>query len=56
MFRIVRNLKSTSGKGLFFVKHGHTELETDVDWVGSVKDIRSTRGYCSFVVGNLVTR
>ncbi|EXB29675.1 Phospholipid:diacylglycerol acyltransferase 1 [Morus notabilis] len=28
---------------------------TDVDWVGSIEDKRSTSGYCTFVWGNLVT-
>ena len=47
VFRIVKYLKSTPGKGLFFAKHGHTQIEayTDADWAG----------YCSFIEGYLVT-
>lgn len=32
------------------------EAFTDVDWLGSLDDERSTVGYCTFMVGNLVTR
>jgi len=28
---------------------------SDVDWVGSHSDRRSTSGYCTFIGGNLVT-
>ena len=31
------------------------KVYTNVDWVGSVMDRRSTSGYCIFVRGNLVT-
>ena len=57
VLRILRYLKSSPGKGLFFAKNGHTRVEayTDADWAGSVNDRRSTTGYCSFVGGNLVT-
>ncbi|KAJ9541315.1 hypothetical protein OSB04_027821 [Centaurea solstitialis] len=57
VFRILRYLKSTPGKGLFF-KSGNTpqvEIYTDSDWGGCPKDGRSTTGYCTFVYGNLVT-
>ncbi|XP_028059657.1 probable disease resistance protein At4g27220 [Camellia sinensis] len=55
--RILRYLKSSSGKGLYFLKHGHLRVEayTDANWAGSVTDRRSTSGYCTFVGGNLVT-
>ena len=55
--RILRYLKSASGKGLMFSKHGHLEVEgyTDVDWVGSITNSKSTSGYFTFVGGNLVT-
>uniref|UniRef100_A0A2N9EWH5 Reverse transcriptase Ty1/copia-type domain-containing protein n=1 Tax=Fagus sylvatica TaxID=28930 RepID=A0A2N9EWH5_FAGSY len=55
--RILRYLKSASSKGLMFSKHGHLEVEgyTDVDWVGSITDRKSTSGYFTFVGGNLVT-
>ena len=55
--RILRYLKSASGKGLMFSKHGHLEVEgyTDADWAGSITDRKSTSGYFTFVGGNLVT-
>ena len=55
--RILRYLKSTSGKGLLFSNHGHLKVEgyTDVDQARSADDRRSTAGYFTFVVGNLVT-
>ena len=57
VYRILRYLKSASGKGLMLYKNGHLEVEgyTDADWAGSVTDRRSTFGYCTFVGGNLVT-
>ena len=55
--RILRYLKMTPGKGLFFQRTTKKEIEifSDADWAGSVTDRRSTSGYCSFVWGNLVT-
>lgn len=40
-----------------FKKCGHLQIEvyTNVDWVGSITDKRSTSGYYTFVGGNLVT-
>ncbi|RVW60823.1 Retrovirus-related Pol polyprotein from transposon TNT 1-94 [Vitis vinifera] len=57
VIRILRYLKMTLGKGLFFQRTTKKEIEifSDVDWAGSVTDRRSTSGYCSFVWGNLVT-
>ena len=57
VYRILRYLKGTPGRGLMLKKHGHLQVEvyTDADWAGSVTDRRSTSGYCSFVGGNLVT-
>ncbi|RVW18267.1 Retrovirus-related Pol polyprotein from transposon RE1 [Vitis vinifera] len=57
VIRILRYLKMTSGKGLFFQRTTKKEIEifSDADWAGSVTDRRSTLGYCSFVWGNLVT-
>ena len=57
VYRILRYLKGTPGKGLLFEDRGHLEVEvyTDADWAGSVTDRRSTSGYCTFVGGNLVT-
>ncbi|CAL5358524.1 unnamed protein product [Camellia sinensis] len=57
VMRILRYLKSSPGKGLYFSKHSHLNVEayTDADWAGLVTDRRSTSGYCTFVGGNLVT-
>ncbi|RVW56491.1 Retrovirus-related Pol polyprotein from transposon TNT 1-94 [Vitis vinifera] len=57
VIRILRHLKMTPGKGLFFQRTTNKEIEifSDADWAGSVTDRRSTSGYCSFVWGNLVT-
>ncbi|KAL5777605.1 hypothetical protein ACOSP7_010531 [Xanthoceras sorbifolium] len=57
VYRILRYLKGSPGKGLIFKKYGHLQVEayTDADWAGSITDRRSTSGYCTFVGGNLVT-
>ncbi|RVW24010.1 Retrovirus-related Pol polyprotein from transposon RE2 [Vitis vinifera] len=57
VIRILRYLKMTPRKGLFFQRTTKIEIEifSDADWAGSVTDRRSTSGYCSFVWGNLVT-
>ena len=58
VYRILRYLKMTPGKGLYFKKNTDRKIEvfTDADWAGSIVDRRSTTGYCTFVWGNLVTR
>ncbi|KAG8473197.1 hypothetical protein CXB51_035225 [Gossypium anomalum] len=55
-FQILRYLKSSPRKGLFFKKFKQKGIEayTDADWVGSITDRRSTSRYCTFVWGNLV--
>lgn len=55
--RVLRYLKGTPGRGLMFKKCGHLQIEvyTNVDWVGSITNRRSTSGYYTFVGGNLVT-
>ena len=55
--RILRYLKGTPGKGIFFKARGHLQVEayTDADWAGCITDRRSTSGYCTYVGGNLVT-
>jgi hypothetical protein len=55
--RILRYLKATPGKGLFFKKTDdkNVAIFTDADWAGSIIDRKSTSGYCTYVWGNLVT-
>jgi hypothetical protein len=55
--RILRYLKGTPGRGIWFKKNGHLNLEgyCDADWGSSRDDKRSTSGYCVFVGGNLVS-
>jgi hypothetical protein len=57
MHRILRYLKATPGKGLFFKKTNdkNVAIFTDADWAGSIIDRKSTSGYCTYVWGNLVT-
>ena len=57
VYRSLRYLKGSPGKGLLFNKHGHllVEVYTDADWAGSATDWKSTSGYCTFLGGNLVT-
>ena len=57
VYRILRYLKMTLRKGLFFVKTEQRCIEafTDADCAGSVEDRRSTSGYFTMVWGNLVT-
>ncbi|KAL8101713.1 hypothetical protein AgCh_033560 [Apium graveolens] len=57
VYRILRYLKMTPGKGLFLGKHSDQGIEVyiDSDWAGSTIDRRSTSGYCTYVGGNLVT-
>ncbi|RVW25298.1 Retrovirus-related Pol polyprotein from transposon RE1 [Vitis vinifera] len=57
VYKILRYLKGSPGRGLFFKKSDSKKVEiyTDADWAGSTDDIRSTTGYCTYVWGNLVT-
>ncbi|XP_028063391.1 uncharacterized protein LOC114266673 [Camellia sinensis] len=57
VIRILRYLKSSPRKSLYFSKHGHLSVKafTDANRVGSVTNRRSTSGYYTFVGGNLVT-
>ncbi|RVW36389.1 Retrovirus-related Pol polyprotein from transposon RE1 [Vitis vinifera] len=57
VYKILRYLKGSPGRGLFFKKSDSKKVEiyTDVDWAGSANDKRSTTGYCTYVWGNLVT-
>lgn len=57
VYRVLRYLKQTPGKGLFFKKtfKRNVEVFTDADWAGSIDDRKSTSGYCTLLWGNLVT-
>ena len=57
VLRILRYLKGTSNRGVFFKKNGHLDLVayTDADWAGDRDSRKSTSGYFTLVGGNLVT-
>ncbi|RVW19743.1 Long-chain-fatty-acid--[acyl-carrier-protein] ligase AEE15, chloroplastic [Vitis vinifera] len=57
VYKILRYLKGTPGKGLLYQNRGHLQVDvfTNADWAGSVIDRKSTSLYCTFVGGNLVT-
>jgi hypothetical protein len=57
VYRILRYFKSNPGKGLWFKRNGHLNVEVycDVDWASFLDDRRSNSGYCTFVGGNLVS-
>ncbi|GAA0158728.1 hypothetical protein LIER_15675 [Lithospermum erythrorhizon] len=57
VYKILRYLKQSAGKGLFFKKTRDRTVQvfTDADWAGSIDDRKSTSGYCTIVWGNLVT-
>ncbi|RVW84719.1 Retrovirus-related Pol polyprotein from transposon RE1 [Vitis vinifera] len=57
VYRIMKYLKGSLGKGLYFRKNETRSIEgfTNANWTGSIDDRRSTSSYCTFVWGNLVT-
>ena len=57
VYQIMRYLKETPGKGLWFRANQHLDLEgyCYAYWASSRDDRRSTSGYCVFVGGNLVS-
>ncbi|RVW99728.1 Retrovirus-related Pol polyprotein from transposon RE1 [Vitis vinifera] len=57
VYKILRYLKGSPGRGLFFKKSDSKKVEiyTDADWAGSADDRKSTIGYCTYVWENLVT-
>ena len=50
-YRVLRYLKGTPGKGIWFRKTEKQGLGvyTDADWAGSTRDRRSTLGYCTYL-------
>ncbi|KZV44853.1 Cysteine-rich RLK (receptor-like protein kinase) 8 [Dorcoceras hygrometricum] len=57
VYKILRYLKGSPGKGLLFQKQNQRDIVayTDADWASSISDRRSTTGYCTFLWGNLVS-
>ncbi|RVW40345.1 Retrovirus-related Pol polyprotein from transposon RE1 [Vitis vinifera] len=57
VYKILRYLKGSPGRGLFFKKSDSKKVEiyTDANWAGSADDRKSTIGYCTYVWENLVT-
>ncbi|XP_075111907.1 uncharacterized protein LOC107787662 [Nicotiana tabacum] len=57
VIRILRYIKRAPGQGLLYEDKGHTDIigYSDVDWVGSPLDKRSTFGYCVMIGGNLIS-
>lgn len=58
VYKILRYLKGCLGMGILYKRHGHhcVEIYTDIDWAGSLTDLRSTFGYCSLVLGWITHR
>ena len=57
VYRVLRYLKSSPGKGLFFGRNNDYKISgyTDADWARDQTDRKSTSGYFMFVGKNLVT-
>ena len=57
VMRILRHLKGTSSRGVFFRKNDHLHLMayTDADWAGDRDSRKCTSGYFTLVGGNLVS-
>ena len=51
VYKILRYLKGSPGRGLFFKKSDSKKVEiyTNADWVGSANGKRPTTGYCTYV-------
>lgn len=50
-------MKRSPGQGILYKPHGLAKAIafTDFDWVGSLSDKKSTKGYCTMVGGILVS-
>ncbi|XP_062104525.1 uncharacterized mitochondrial protein AtMg00810-like [Humulus lupulus] len=57
LYRVLKYLKRTPGKGLFFKKTVERKVEvfSDADWTRLINDKKSTSGYCTLLWGNLLT-
>ena len=57
VYRILRYLKGTPGKGMWLRSNGYLVIDgySDADWESYLDDKRSTSGYCVFVGGSLVS-
>ena len=56
VYRILKYVKMTPGKGLLFKKSDNQNIEVSHTLIGlEIIDRRSTSSYCSYVWGNLVT-
>ena len=57
VMRVLTYIKSYSGKGLVYRKHGHKHISeySDSGYAGDRGDRKSTTGYYTFIGGNLVT-
>lgn len=57
VYKILRYLKGSPGRGLFFKKSNCRDIEmfTDADWAGAVEDRKSTTGYCILYYSSIRT-